>query len=142
MLLTERTDKIEGPQIGCIEQIYARPSPQPPIPYNARRNEIDTSGISRVAGGQITSLHATPNAQDIDNDDEVPYYSGMNSYEDGTAALNSFDDLLMANNLEPLTSYRSTGGGNSNVSKATKNFNNWIDQHEHFAADQILYYKQ
>ena len=65
MHLTERTDKIEEPRIGPIEQLYALPSPQPSIRYNARRNRTGASGVNRVTGGQITSPHATPNAQDI-----------------------------------------------------------------------------
>jgi len=141
MGLTERTHKIEGPRLDSIEQIYARPSPHPSIPYNARRDGTGTSGAGRVAGGQITSLHATPNAQDIDNDDEIPDYSGMDYFEDGTASLDPFEDFFMPNNLGPLRSYQSTGGGNSNASTATKTFNNWIDNQGFFAADQILYYK-
>ena len=141
MSLTERTDKIEEPRVGPIEQLYALPSPQPSIRYNARRNVTVTSGVNRVAGGQITSPHATPNAQDIDDDNEIAYNSAMDYYEDGTVELASFDDIFIASALGPFPSDQSNAGGNSNVSKATKTFTNWIGEHTHFAADQVLYFK-
>ena len=139
MVWTWCSDKIEESKIGPLEQIYERPTSQTSIPYKSRRNVAVPSRVDRLDEGQITSLHAQASAQDIDN--QIPDHSGLDSFDDGVVALNSFDDIFIGDGFGALTSYRNTGGGNTNASKTKKNYDAWTDQHDIFAADQTLYYK-